>query len=381
MSHFSTTPQDSATEQSLPGSAGVSGVQLNAVRLSEEAGAERGLAFPGEDRGHSLAEMAQRDLDAALHLLADRAQYITGASGAAIALRQEGEIDMLCRASAGMNAPELGARLSAEFGLSGESVRTRQPLRCDDAERDARVNRESCRALGISSVAVMPVLSDGEVLGVFELFSGQPNAFGERDVAALQRLAEMVETAARFARAAGFPGDAGQPAVSDGRNFATVLDEESTLGDSTGEPTMVPSEPALVLKPLLWSASGAGSDAVDPNEDLICESLPKYGGETLALRGLHKCEACGFPVSEGRKLCVDCEEKSWRGQSRAGMRPAARTVPARTTEESSAEISEEDMPILAAAEETSPSWLAANKYALGAIVAAAVAIGVVVFLR
>src|ERR1700727_1793534 len=35
-----------------------------------------GLRFPGDDGGRSLAEMAQRDLDAALQLLADRAQYI-----------------------------------------------------------------------------------------------------------------------------------------------------------------------------------------------------------------------------------------------------------------------------------------------------------------
>src|SRR5690348_8541560 len=98
--------------------------------------------------------MAQRDLDAALHLLADRAQYITGASGAAIALRRDGKRDMLCRASIGTNAPELGALLSAEVGLSGESVRTRRPLRCDDTFSDTRVNREICQQLGIGSVVV-----------------------------------------------------------------------------------------------------------------------------------------------------------------------------------------------------------------------------------
>lgn len=157
------------------------------------------LRFPGEDGGRSLAEMAQRDLDAALQLLADRAQYITGASGAAIALRRDGKNDMLCRASSGSNAPELGALLSTEFGLSGESVRTRQALRCDDAERDVRVNHEVCRQMGIASVVVMPVVNDDEVLGVFELFSGRANAFGARDVSAVQRLSEMVETAVRLA--------------------------------------------------------------------------------------------------------------------------------------------------------------------------------------
>ena len=70
------------------------------------------VRFPGEDGGRSLAEVAQRDLDAALQLLADRAQYITGASGAAIALRRIGMKDLQCRASTGSNAPELGALLS-----------------------------------------------------------------------------------------------------------------------------------------------------------------------------------------------------------------------------------------------------------------------------
>src|SRR6202050_2379789 len=168
---------------------------------SSAPGPQSNVPFPGEDGGHSLAEIARRDLDAALQLLADRAQYITGASGAAIALRREGKKDMLCRASTGSNAPELGALLSTEFGLSGESVRTRKALRCDDAERDARVNQDVCRQLGIASVVVMPVVNDDEVLGVFELFSGQANAFGARDLSAVQRLSEMVETAVRLAQA------------------------------------------------------------------------------------------------------------------------------------------------------------------------------------
>jgi len=39
------------------------------------------LQFPPRTAAKSLSEMAQRDLNAALQLLAERAQYITGASG------------------------------------------------------------------------------------------------------------------------------------------------------------------------------------------------------------------------------------------------------------------------------------------------------------
>ena len=154
--------------------------------------------------------MAQRDLAATLQLLAERAQYITGATGAAIALRDSGE--MVCRASAGPSAPEVGAQLQINSGLSGESVRTRQTLRCDDAYTDGRVNRESCEALGIRSVVVMPLLRDEEVLGVFELFSDKANIFEARDITALERMGSMVHTALEHsATALGFPTPVREP--------------------------------------------------------------------------------------------------------------------------------------------------------------------------
>ncbi len=349
---------------------------------------------PG-DGGHSLAEMAQRDLDTALQLLADRAQYITGASGAAIALRRDGKKDMLCRASTGANAPELGALLSTEFGLSGESVRTRQPLRCDDAERDARVNREVCRQMGIASVVVMPVVNDDEVLGVFELFSGKANAFGARDLSAVQRLSEMVETAVRLAQATESLPDqlkmqetsapehkettaaearVLQPQALDGQilagelladivvedsdlevlvledpvsEIATVSAEHSRADtssaaalahqeSSTAAPASLKTETPVVSrqpreekaaavsrvieepavaepapkKKLFWSA------ALNPASDAGTAVEPDQSHVPPMLRSLRKCEACGFPVSAGRMLCVECEEKKWRGQLR-----------------------------------------------------------------
>src|SRR5262245_22851079 len=100
------------------------------------------VRFPGEDGGKSLAAMAERDLNATLQLLAERAQYITGATGAAIAVMDHNE--MVCKASAGVSTPEIGARLQMDSGLSGESIRTRETLRCDDIKTDGRVNRESC---------------------------------------------------------------------------------------------------------------------------------------------------------------------------------------------------------------------------------------------
>jgi GAF domain len=337
------------------GIGGLSGADLQQngpIRETHHTVSHAGAAmrFPGEDGGRSLGDMAQRDLDAALQLLADRAQYITGASGAAIALRRSGMNDMLCRASTGSNAPELGALLSTEFGLSGESVRTRKALRCDDAERDARVNREVCRQLGIASVVVMPVVHDDEVLGVFELFSGQAHAFGDRDISAVKRLSEMVETAVRMADAtASLPARLGTSqthAMDTGVDEETILDVEvensaneipagipvrrdvaasnpqTILKDpvpaiatkaSTEAPITKRAEPvteaAIPKKPLFWSAAASASES--PASPVVDQShVPPV------LRGLRKCEACGFPISPGRVLCVECEEKKWRGQLR-----------------------------------------------------------------
>lgn len=318
-----------------------------------------GVCFPGEDGGRSLGEMAQRDLDAALQLLADRAQYITGSSGAAIALRRNGMNDMMCRASSGANAPELGALLSTEFGLSGESVRTRQLLRCDDAERDARVNREVCRELGIASVAVMPVVNDDEVLGVFELFSGTPHAFGERDFAALKRLSEMVETAVKLARAAeslpeklkakGAAAEAADSAPKRGPEASAALpgwptsppptphDMPPQVSEAeTGSRGIRPAGPMIAAAPASQTLDSAPPQTASPAKpasgrailwsaalDGAAETESSEGDQShlpAAFRSLRKCEACGFPISTGRLLCVECEEKKWRGQLRGAAK-------------------------------------------------------------
>jgi hypothetical protein len=374
------------------------------------------------DSGRSLAEMAQRDLDAALQLLTDRAQYITGSSGAAIALRRSGGSDMLCRASSGSSAPELGTLLSTEFGLSGESVRTRRALRCDDAERDARVNQDVCREIGIASVAVMPVVHDDEVLGVFELFSGKAHAFGERDMSALQRLSEMVETAVRLARAAegiserwiavdpehdsevavqenspdsleaqdleiddllvddslveveaeavelaaaapftvdnSVAADAGvesgyvavesakaataeAPAnqlISAGVPSANLpLANLASANPSSASPTLSSSSPAPSKRPLFWSAAAiAAGEGVEQTEGDRSQ-IP------AAFRNLRQCQACGFPVSAERTLCVECEEKKWRGQLKT-PRPAAVGIGSGAAAAPALDISKTDIP-------------------------------------
>ena len=135
------------------------------------------------------------DLDAVLSLIASRTQSLLRASGTAIALAGggTGEVGtMTCRASAGPSAPPVGAVLQVGSGFSGECVRTGTMLRCDDAETDARVDRESCRAFGIRSILAAPVCSNEKVIGLLEVFSSQASAFDENDGTVLRRFAETI---------------------------------------------------------------------------------------------------------------------------------------------------------------------------------------------
>jgi len=142
-------------------------------------------------------EALGNDLDAALYLVARRAQAFTRASGAAIALTEGNE--MICRANAGDGAPPLGARLEIGSGFSGECVRTGSLLRCDDGETDPRVNRESCQALGIRSMVATPIRSDDSIIGLLEVFSPGASAFVAADELVLSRLAEITARAVRKA--------------------------------------------------------------------------------------------------------------------------------------------------------------------------------------
>ncbi|MGA8503636.1 MAG: GAF domain-containing protein [Candidatus Sulfotelmatobacter sp.] len=382
-----------------------------------------GARFPAEDGRRSLAEMAYSDLDAALHLLAERAQYITGANGAAIALRRGQHNDMLCRASVGPNAPELGALLSMEYGLSGESVRTHKALRCDDTERDPRVNREGCRELGIASVVVMPIVSEQQVLGVFELFSGKPQAFEERDISALHRLSGMVETAVKHAVATQTLPAAEDPAYAESQPSAAAALAETapvksqvsgTLPDVVQappislplpelKPTTTETKPAPApKKSLFWSAAMQNPAGASRSAEAAVEaSVPPM------LRNLRKCQACGFPVSQGRAFCVECEERQWRGQrlsqaAAAGSATPQKAISAPLKAASTATASAASSPdILTLGNAALPAdlsgsrnytpfsgstierrpWFAANKYIIGALLVVAVVVAAVMWLR
>lgn len=166
---------------------------------------------PGHGRVHEPAhqflqqpdlDLAELDLEPTMSLIAERAQAITAATGAAVALRRGR--DIVCRARAGRTAPDLGVRLQTDTGISAECVRTGEVLLCGDAESDANVDKATCRRLGVRSILVAPLRYFRRTLGLFEVLSSVPGAFDHQDVATMQLLAGM--TVAAISRRAGVGG-------------------------------------------------------------------------------------------------------------------------------------------------------------------------------
>ncbi|MGA9901143.1 MAG: TonB family protein, partial [Terriglobales bacterium] len=132
-------------------------------------------------------------LDPLLGMIADAACQLTGSSGAALAMWKDGF--MVCRARSGRTAPALGARLSANTGISGECLRTGEMQHCRDTENDLLVDMEVCRTLGLRSIAVLPIQGWRGLNGILEVFSTEPAAFTGAHIALLQQLAALAERA------------------------------------------------------------------------------------------------------------------------------------------------------------------------------------------
>ncbi len=174
--------QNYTQEESFPTVAGSSDVDI-------EAANSVGMRDPSDVDRH--------DRGASLQMLAERALAFTRASGAAIALADGNE--MMCLASAGPDAPPVGARLQLGSGFTGACVRTGAALCCEDSEADDRVDREGCRALGLRSMAAAPIWRGNRVIGLVEVFSSQPGAFTARETQLLEELTGSILSAMGYA--------------------------------------------------------------------------------------------------------------------------------------------------------------------------------------
>ena len=168
------------------------------AEVTERTRAEEELRRDGERFSAIIATQrdiatAELDLDAVMDLIVNRTQTLTGASGAVLEMAEADQ--MVYRSASGRAAAYVGLRAPRDAGLSGECLRTGQILRCDDAERDPRVNLEECRRTGARSMIVVPLRHRGQIIGVLQVVSPELFAFGPVDEQTLQLMAGLIGAA------------------------------------------------------------------------------------------------------------------------------------------------------------------------------------------
>jgi TonB family protein len=266
------------------------GFESDLAELAAKFATHGGESFPAD----LSAELA---LEIVLNEIVEQACLATGATGAAVVLERDGE--MVCRASSGPTAPELGARLDVASGLSGACIRTGQTQRCDDAQTDPRADATASRRLGVRSALVLPLIEGNQVLGLFEVFSSRAWAFGERDertlealsvrvVRNLERAAEPLESLVggvagipvESSAGAGIESHIEAPVWSsvDGVPAADLLADNQQLSwETTSMPVPISDEPepVAVVSPALVSSGLVDPDFVNP--DLVNPGLESPG--------------------------------------------------------------------------------------------------------
>lgn len=244
--------------------------------------------------GEGFLGSAKIEFQACLQLLAERARSLSGTSRSAIALNEQDRF-LYCAAS-GESAPQIGDSAPIEEFqgslLKGEPVFGRD---------------------GSEAFLLLPVQRNKKTVAFFKLWG---KVLGEQELRSMARLEEMVATAIDHLEAAEKSGEV----------VAQAFSQRPNLESSTSNPAEHPP-----LLPALTNES------------------------PQVTRAVQSCQSCGFPVSDRRSLCVDCEEHA------LNSRPV-RTTPgfASTAEE---------------------SWLREHFYTIASLVVTALAAAAIYWLR
>lgn len=199
----------------------------------------------------TLCASARMEFQAALQLLADRAAFLTAATGVAIALEDEGPLRY--RVATGNDIPEPETDVNANDDSIQRCLRKGVPVQTSEKDFGFRLLapiRRSERAIGFM-----------QVVSAFKL--------PENDVDTIGRLAELAGVALEHLQAA--------------------ESADAHFWESLQEP----------VAPKQWHAP----QHMISGKSAVSEVAPVPSAE------VHLCAGCGFPVSPLRKLCIECEQK------------------------------------------------------------------------
>src|SRR5260370_14172618 len=210
----------------------------------------------------SLRRLAALEFHASVQLLPKRARLLTGATGVAIALDQDGQF-VYCAATGSM-VPEIGATVDITKHALG--LPTMEPQTSAPGSTGGTVPPPSHE-----SQFAVPVFRDDKVVGFFELIP-RASALEVADLETVSRLSALVSTALAHRDAAEYT--------------------ESLIAEAGFQKPQPPTSPTL------WHAPEAAGS----------EPTPAASTQAAAPADVHTCAGCGFPVSGRRTLCLDYDK-------------------------------------------------------------------------
>jgi anti-sigma regulatory factor (Ser/Thr protein kinase)/putative methionine-R-sulfoxide reductase with GAF domain len=143
--------------------------------------------------------LAELPVDLLLHEVLTRVKDGLGVDTVAILLRDENGTELLARAAKGLEEEvERKVRIPIGKGFAGRIASQRLPIYIADVTQADIVN-PILREKGIHSVLGVPLIVEGDLLGVLHVGTLQPRAFTDDDAAVLQlaaaRIAPVIERA------------------------------------------------------------------------------------------------------------------------------------------------------------------------------------------
>jgi len=215
-------------------------------------------------------QMRHLELEQAMQLVAERSARITDAIGAGVATVEGKKVRY--RAGSGACALPPGSEVSADKAICTASLRIGQIIRTEELNTEFFFDPDEARRRGIHSLISAPIYHEGNIVGAFELYFGEPKGFAEQDVHTCQLMAGLITEA--FAR-----------------------NEERSWKKSLAAERATMLEALEKLKPNLAALSEAKTTA-PPVEALAA-------GVSVEAKG-PPCRKCGSKLGADEQFCGKC---------------------------------------------------------------------------
>ncbi len=184
----------SSIRQEGPSSDGPSSPYSSGVPLYGDAERLRRLQLVTD------AALAHLELDELLGELLARIREALAADTAAILLHDDDRNELVARAAVGLEEEvERSVRIPIDGGFAGRVAGERRPIIVEDVDR-AEILNPIVREKGVKSLLGVPLVVEGQLLGVLHVGTLSPRAFSSEDVELLQLVADRAAIAIAHAR-------------------------------------------------------------------------------------------------------------------------------------------------------------------------------------